>query len=329
VYGFSSTASHFRSKYLQWRQKHLGFFGILFQLQQLELQLLRSVKMKEINSSLVLITGGSSGIGLALAEQLFTQGASVVILARDQQRLDTAAAQINNQRRSPSQKLGALSADVTNEPALREALTQLKTEYGLPDLVINCAGVARPGYAEKLEPHIFHWTMDINYFGTVNVCQTLLPDLIARGSGHIVNFSSLAGVIGVFGYTAYSGSKFAVRGYSEALRSEMKPKGILISVVYPPDTDTPQLAWEDQFKPYETHVIAGSDHPLPADKVAAEVIKAIQKDKVNIIPGGEAKLLFFAATRLGGGIFPIMDMLVRDAMKKKAAHDKQQRTANE
>jgi len=301
----------------------------LFQLQQLELQLLRSLTMKEINGRLVLITGGSSGIGLALAEQLFAQGASVVILARDQMRLDTAVAQIEHQRRSPSQKLGALSADVTDEPALHQALTQLKTNYGLPDLVINCAGVARPGYAETLEPQIFHWTMDINYFGTVNVCQALLADLIARGSGHIVNFSSLAGVIGVFGYTAYSGSKFAVRGYSEALRSEMKPKGILVSVVYPPDTDTPQLAWEDQFKPFETLVIAGSDHPLPADKVAADVIKAIRKDKINIIPGGEAKLLFFAATRLGGGIFPIMDMLVRDAMKKKTSQDKHKKAADE
>ena len=285
--------------------------------------------MKEINGRLVLITGGSSGIGLALAEQLFAQGASVVILARDQLRLDTAVAQIEHQRWSPSQKLGALSADVTDEPALHQALTQLKTNYGLPDLVINCAGVARPGYAETLKPQIFHWTMDINYFGTVNVCQALLPDLIARGSGHIVNFSSLAGVIGVFGYTAYSGSKFAVRGYSEALRSEMKPKGILVSVVYPPDTDTPQLAWEDQFKPFETRVIAGSDHPLPADKVAADVIKAIRRDKVSIVPGGEAKLLFFAATRLGGGIFPIMDMLVRDAMKKKTAQEKHKNAADE
>jgi len=273
--------------------------------------------MKEINGKLVLITGGSSGIGLAIAQQLFAQGASIVILARDQQRLDTAREKIEQQRLNPAQKLGALSADVTDEPALGQALAQLKAEYGLPDLIINCAGVARPGYAETLEQQIFHWTMDINYFGTVNVCQTLLPDLIARGSGHIVNFSSLAGVIGVFGYTAYSGSKFAVRGYSDALRSEMKPKGILVSVVYPPDTDTPQLAWEDQFKPFETRVIAGSDHPLPADKVAADVIKAIRRDKVSIVPGGEAKLLFFAATRLGGGIFPFMDMLVRDAMKKK------------
>jgi 3-dehydrosphinganine reductase len=284
--------------------------------------------MKAIDGSLVLITGGSSGIGLAIAQQLFAQGASVVILARDQQRLNTAREKIEKQRLKPSQKLAALSADVSDEPALRQALTQLKAEYGLPDLIINCAGVSRPGYAETLEPQIFHWTMDINYFGTVNVCQILLPDLIARGSGHIVNFSSLAGVIGVFGYTAYSGSKFAVRGYSEALRSEMKPKGILVSVVYPPDTDTPQLAWEDQFKPFETRVIAGSDHPLPADKVAADVIKAIRKDKINIIPGGEAKLLFFAATRLGGGIFPIMDMLVRDAMKKKAAHEKREKAAN-
>ena len=82
--------------------------------------------MKSIDGSLVLITGGSSGIGLAIAQQLFAQGASVVILARDQQRLDTAREKIDQQRLNPAQKLGALSADVTDEPALHQALTQLK-----------------------------------------------------------------------------------------------------------------------------------------------------------------------------------------------------------
>ena len=125
--------------------------------------------MKSIDGSLVLITGGSSDIGLAIAQQLFAQGASVVILARNQQRLDTSREKIEQQRLNPAQKLGAISADVADEPALGQALTQLHADYGLPDLIINCAGVASPGSADTLETPIFHWSMDIHYFGTVNV----------------------------------------------------------------------------------------------------------------------------------------------------------------
>lgn len=273
--------------------------------------------MKDFADKLVLITGGSSGIGLAIAEQLFSAGASVFILARDPMRLEQAVTKINTHRVRAAQQLGAISADVVNYEILCDKLTDLKQTQGIPDLVINSAGVARPGYVETLNPEIFRWTMDINFHGTVNVNQALLPDLIARKSGHIVNFSSLAGVLGVFGYTAYSGSKFAVRGYSDTLRSELKPKGIKVSIVFPPDTDTPQLAWEAQYKPFETRIIAGSDKPMSASKVAQIVVKGIQKEKYAIVPGAEAKAIYFLATRIGGAINPVMDLLVKDAMRKK------------
>ncbi|MEL7645289.1 MAG: hypothetical protein AAGU04_03340, partial [Anaerolineaceae bacterium] len=100
---------------------------------------------------------------------------------------------------------------------------------------------------------------------------------------------------------------------------EMKPRGIIVSSVYPPDTDTPQLAWESQYKPYETAVIAGSDKPLPVKEVASAIVQGIKKDKNTIVPGFEAKLLFFLATHVGGLIYPVMDVLVRNAIKKKNA----------
>ncbi|MFZ3070721.1 MAG: SDR family oxidoreductase [Anaerolineaceae bacterium] len=273
--------------------------------------------MKDYIGKLILITGGSSGIGLALAEGLFKAGASVFILARDQKRLDDALTLIGSHRVDDTQQLGTISVDVTDYDLLSEKLTAFMRTTGVPDIVFNSAGVARPGYVEMLDPEIFRWTMNINFHGTVNVNQVLLPELITRGSGHIINFSSLAGVLGVFGYTAYSGSKFAVRGYSDALRAELKPKGIRVSVVFPPDTDTPQLAWEDQYKPFETRVIAGSDKPMSASKVAHVVLEDVKKGKYNIVPGTEAKVLYFLATRLGGAIYPIMDMLVKDAIRKK------------
>ena len=160
--------------------------------------------------------------------------------------------------------------------------------------------------------------MDIDYHGTVNVIKLLLPHLLQRGSGHIINFSSMAGVIGTFGYSAYSGAKFAVRGFSDVIRSELKPKNIRVSIVYPPDTDTPQLAFENQFKPYETRELAGSDKPISAAAVARETLKSVSRGKYAIVPGAEAKLLYFLGTRLGNWVYPVMDRLLAGIAKKKA-----------
>ena len=265
----------------------------------------------------VLITGGSSGIGLALARQLVVQGAHVCLLARDVQKLENARQQLETLRVNAQQRIAVLAADVSDNASLSPVLSNWIAADGVPDILINSAGVARPGYFEELTEEIFRWMMDVNYHGTVNTIRCVLPGMIARKSGQIINFSSIAGVIGVFGYTAYGGSKYAVRGFSDALRAEMKPKGIRVSIVFPPDTDTPQLAWEDQFKPFETRSISGTAKPISADKVAAAVLKAAARGKYAIAPGFEAGYMYFAGTRLGGLIYPIMDAMVRSAQKKK------------
>lgn len=266
----------------------------------------------------VLITGGSSGIGLAMAKLLASNGASLVLVARNLANLSAALEDIEALRVSPQQMFDIVSADVTDHQQLANNLRSYTDQSKLPDYVINAAGVARPGYVEEIPLNVFEWTMDINYHGTVNVVKHFLNSFIARGSGVFVNFSSMAGVVGMFGYTAYAGSKFAVRGFSDALRSELKPKGIQVTIVYPADTDTPQLAWEDQFKPFETRVIAGSDKPLPADQVAQDVLLKVLKKKNFVVTGAEAKLLHWAATHLGGLVYPILDTLVSSAQKKKS-----------
>ena len=158
--------------------------------------------------------------------------------------------------------------------------------------------------------------MDVDYHGTVNMVKLLLPGMIKRGSGHIINVSSIAGVIGVFGYTAYSGAKFAVKGFSDCLRTELKPKGIKVSVLYPPDTDTPQLAWEDQYKPAETKAISGTSKPINPDALAERALKDAAKGKASLLPNFESKLMYFVGTRLGNWVYGIMDLMVRNAQKK-------------
>jgi len=268
----------------------------------------------------VLITGGSSGIGFAIANALVEMDAIVILLARDYEKLKAAKASILE--KYPKAKVKIVSADVSDAQTLMVLHDEYVRNHDTPDILINCAGVARPGYVEETPLDVYKWTMDIDYHGTVNTIKVLLPGMIERGSGHIVNFSSMAGVIGVFGYTAYSGAKFAVRGFTEALRSELKPKGIKVSIVYPPDTDTPQLAWENQYKPFETREIAGSDKPLPPSVVADETLSAIARGRYKVVPGFEAKLIYFVSTLLGTGINPIFDFLISRASKKKARLDK-------
>jgi len=264
----------------------------------------------------VLITGGSSGIGFAIANALAGMDAIVILLARDYEKLKAAKAAILE--KYPQARINLVSADVTDAQTLMVLHEKYVRNHDTPDILINCAGVARPGYVEETPLDVYKWTMDIDYHGTVNTVKVLLPGMIERGSGHIVNFSSLAGVIGLFGYTAYSGAKFAVKGFTDALRSELKPKGIKVSIVYPPDTDTPQLAWENQCKPFETRELAGSDKPIPPSLVAEETLKAVARGRYKVVPSFEAKLIYFAAGRLGNWLNPILDFLVSKASKKKA-----------
>jgi 3-dehydrosphinganine reductase len=262
----------------------------------------------------VLITGGSSGIGFSLANALVAMDAKVILLARDYENLKIAKTAILE--KYPKAKVKIVPVDVTDEKTLALLYNKYMRNHEIPDILINCAGVARPGYVQELPAHVFRWTMDIDYFGTVNMVRLLLPGMLKRGTGHIINVSSIAGVIGTFGYTAYCGAKFAVKGFSDALRSEVKPKGIRVSVLYPPDTDTPQLAWEDQYKPKETKAISGTAKPISPDLVAQQTLKDAARGKYAIVPGFEAKLMYFAGTRLGNWIYPIMDIMVRSALKK-------------
>lgn len=258
----------------------------------------------------VFITGGSSGIGLALAEQLVDAGAKVCIAARGQARLDEALAQLHA-RGGP--KAIALSLDVADREAVARVADQTLSQLGGLDLLINNAGIAHPGAFLELSDERFDSMMAVNYFGSVNVTRAFVPAMIEGGGGQIAMVSSLAGLIGVYGYTAYAASKYAVRGFAECLRQDLMVHGITVHSVYPPDTDTPQLAYENQFKPAQTKAISGTVKPMSADAVAAAILAGVARGHVNIIPGMESKLVAWAARR-----FPWLTRAFVDSSLRKA-----------
>jgi len=264
-----------------------------------------------------IITGGSSGIGKATARLLVQRGANVAIIARRQLLLDAALQEFEAVRVDQTQVFQAFSADLSDWEQAQAAVSAVTADERTPDVLINAAGLAHPGYFEELPIEIFRQMMEIDFFGTLYPCKLVAPLMIKRHSGHIVNFSSVAGFLGVFGYTAYGAAKFAIRGFSDALRAELKPHGVHVSIVFPPDTDTPQLHYEEPLKPLETRRIAGSAGLMKPEQVAQAVVKGIEKNRYVITPGFESTFYFWLTNPAFGFVRWYMDRVIAGARKER------------
>jgi len=139
--------------------------------------------------------------------------------------------------------------------------------------------------------------------------------LMKTQGGYIVNVSSIAGIIGVFGLTDYCASKFAIIGFSEALRSELMPHNIMVSVLCPPDTDTPALEVENRTKPIETHAISENAGLMQPEEVAKALVKGIQKKQSLIIPGIEGKFSCLVKRLAPNLVEWVMDRSIRRVQK--------------
>ncbi len=272
--------------------------------------------MQSFANKFALITGGSSGIGLSLGRKLAALGADVCILARRVAQLQSAAEQIKACRLSPAQKVIPLAADVSRRAEVSAALDDVLKTTGTPDLLVNSAGVVHPGRFVELELDQFEWMIHVNYLGTVYTTHALVPAMLQRRSGHIVNVSSVAGYVGVYGYSAYSPSKFAVRGFSDVLRSELKPHGIRVSIAFPPDTDTPQLEYEKVYRPPVTSELSGNVAAISADQVAQAIIQGVRRNRYMIFPNFDSALTFHLSNLLGNSWYTLLDWMVAKALKK-------------
>lgn len=264
--------------------------------------------MTELTDTHTIITGGSEGIGLATAEVLLERGARVSLLARSEVKLAAAREQLGG-------RVAIASADVTQQTAITSAITALVAEHGPCDLLVSCAGAATPGYFEQLGVDAFRDQMELNYFGTVHAIRAVAPSMIDRRRGHLVLVASTAALLGVFGYSAYTPAKFAVRGLGETLHAELAPHGIVVSIAYPPDTDTPGFAHENLTKPVETAAISATIRPIPAQTVANAIVRGIERNRRTITADTQTAVLARAADLLGPVVRASMARTVRKVQR--------------
>jgi 3-dehydrosphinganine reductase len=224
--------------------------------------------------------------------------------------------EIEERRVAPAQSFDSRALDVTDHAAVQAVMGEAVKSFGTPDILINCVGRALPHYFEEINFAQFDETMKVNLYGIWNCVSTLVPHMKSKG-GIIVNTSSMCGFLGVFGYTDYCASKFGIIGLSQALKQELRRYKIKVSVLCPPDTDTPGFATENLTKPEETKAVSGSASIMSPDDVAKELIKGIEHNRFMIIPGTEGKIAYFMQRYAPSVLDWVMQSAIRKVHKGK------------
>jgi 3-dehydrosphinganine reductase len=260
-----------------------------------------------------LITGGSSGIGKAIAKELTRTGRCqrITILARDETKLAQAKFEIeeasspNNlpssstpsflvstgsqQRPLLATTISTISADVTEYSEVVSAIKTAVERQGPPDLVIASAGIACAKHFTNISLAEHREVMDVDYYGVLHTILAALPYM--RTGSRIAVIASGAGVVGLYGYSAYGPSKAALINLVECLRPELRELGIDISFVISGDTDTPQLKMENEIKPAATRALTETAKVWSAEAVAKAILRGIERGQFEITTGGPALYL--------------------------------------
>jgi short-subunit dehydrogenase len=225
--------------------------------------------MDNIRGRTIAITGAARGIGHATAKALLARGARVVIGDRDVAVLESAVAGLRS--------LGQVSGhplDVTDKESFATFLDKARSDgAGHIDVLINNAGVMPVGPFLGQSEQAVRSAIEVNLYGVLTGCQLVLPEMVKRRSGHIVNIASMAGMVAVPGQVVYAGTKFAVVGLSTAMADEFAPQGVEVTVILPTFTNTELIAGTKA---------TGAQKPVQPEEIAAAIVKALDKPKTHV-----------------------------------------------
>jgi short-subunit dehydrogenase len=282
--------------------------------------------MTAIRGAVAAVTGAASGIGRALALEFSARGCDLALADRDEAGLQSVAAEI---AKNPSRKVSVHRVDVA-EPKQIEDFAQgaLAAHPGL-NILVNNAGVALLGQFNEVDQAQMDWLMNINFWGVVHATRAFLPHLSRQREAHIVNLSSLFGLIAPPGQTAYAAAKFAVRGFSESLRHElqMAASPVRVSVVHPGGVSTNivrnsrmGVGVTDNARRAETIERFDTVAKTTPAAAAQRIIAGIEKNAPRILIGNDARMMDLLQRVLPGTYWSVLARLIakRDAGKSNA-----------
>ena len=232
-------------------------------------------------SPVILVTGASSGIGAATAKLFAAEGYRVVLAARRQEQLEALAAEI----KATGNETLVVPTDITRLDQIQNLVAQTLDYFGQIDVLLNNAGLGRLTWLEKMDPqNDIEFQIQVNLIGLIQMAQAVLPHMIARQQGHIVNMGSIAGLIATPTYSVYAATKYGLRGFTEALRREISIHNIEVTGIYPGGVAT--RFGEKAGIQRKTKISTPKLLKLTAEDVAKSVLRVVQKPRrAVIIPG--------------------------------------------
>lgn len=240
------------------------------------------------------LTGAASGMGEQMAYGLASRGSDLVLIDRDAQRLDDVAAEIKNKH--PRRRVDTHVVDLTDFAGLDAVAEQILAAHARITLLINNAGVALGGLFDQISHQEFDWVMNINFRAPVVLTRLLLPRLRESPGSHIVNLSSVFGLIAPPAQSAYSASKFAIRGFSESLRHELGGQRVGVTTVHPGGIRTRiaqnarMASGADEAEMREGKEAFDKMLNYPADKAAETILLGVEKRKARVLIASSAVL---------------------------------------
>lgn len=247
--------------------------------------------MQQFTDRVAVVTGGGSGIGRATCLALADRGCHIAVVDRSEQAAEETAELVKTVGRSASVHV----LDVRDQSALGALPAAVVAEHGGVHILVNNAGVTSAGAFENETVEDLEWIMDINVWGVVHGCRVFLPELRKADEAHIVNLSSMVGLVGLPHNVAYSMTKGAVRGFSEGLRSELISSGIGVTVVYPGSINTnitqhARGSERDRLAKLGKNRMAGL-LLRPPSAVADAIVSGIEREKARVVVGPDAHLV--------------------------------------